>query len=43
MMMKLRGMKWAGYVSHMEKMRNEYNILDRKHEGERPLGRPKHI
>jgi hypothetical protein len=35
-------MKWAGHVERMGKMKNAYNILLGKPEGNRPLGRPKH-
>jgi hypothetical protein len=34
-------MKKAGHVAGMEEMRNKYKILTRKHEGKRPLGRPR--
>jgi hypothetical protein len=33
---KLR-MRWAGYVAHMEEVRNVYKALVRKYEGKRPL------
>jgi hypothetical protein len=32
-------MIWAGHVAHMGHMRNAYNILVGKTEGQRPLGR----
>jgi hypothetical protein len=35
---KLRSMRWAGYVARMREM-NAYNILVGKLEGKRPLGR----
>jgi len=31
----------AGHVARMEEMRNAYNILVRKHEEKRPLGKPR--
>jgi hypothetical protein len=40
-MMKSRRMKWAGHVASMGVMRNECKILVGKHEGKRPLGRPR--
>jgi hypothetical protein len=38
---KSRRMKWAGHVARMREMRNAHRILVRKHEGKRPLGRPR--
>jgi hypothetical protein len=38
---KSRWMKWVGHVARMGEMRNTYNILVRKPEGERPLERPR--
>jgi hypothetical protein len=38
--MKLRRMRWAGYVGRMGKKRNAYRILAGKPEGKRPVGRP---
>jgi hypothetical protein len=35
-----RRMRWAGRVTRMGEVRNAYNILVRKPEGRRPLGRP---
>jgi hypothetical protein len=32
-------MRWSGHVAHMELIRNAYNILLRKPEGKRLLGR----
>jgi hypothetical protein len=36
-MIKLRIMRWVGYVARMGDMRNAYNILAGKPEGMRPL------
>jgi hypothetical protein len=36
-----RRIKWAGYVASMGEMRNAYNIFVVKHDGNRPLGRPR--
>jgi hypothetical protein len=38
-MFKSRRMRWAGHVALMGVKRNEYRILVRKPEGNRPLGR----
>jgi hypothetical protein len=38
---KARRMRWAGYVEHMGEVRGAYNILVRRPEGRRPLGRPR--
>jgi hypothetical protein len=35
-------MRWVGHVARMGAMRNAYNILVRKSEGKRPLGRCRH-
>jgi hypothetical protein len=35
-------MRWAEYVAFIEAMRNACDILVGRHEGKRPLGRPKH-
>jgi hypothetical protein len=35
-------MKWMGHVTHMEEMRNAYNILIGKLKEKRPLRRPRH-
>jgi hypothetical protein len=40
-LIKLRRMRWAGHVAHIEEMRNVY-ILVGKLEGKRPLGRLRH-
>jgi hypothetical protein len=40
-MIKSRRMRWAGHVARMGETRNAYRILVEKHEGKRPLGRPK--
>jgi hypothetical protein len=37
---KLRMIKWVGYIARMGDMRNVYKILVGKAEGKRPLGRP---
>jgi hypothetical protein len=36
-MIKSRGMRWAGHVAWMGEKRNAYRILVRKPEGKRPL------
>ena len=36
---KLRRMRWAGYVAYMGVRRGIYRILVEKTEGKRPLGR----
>jgi hypothetical protein len=38
---KARRMRWAGHVACMGEMRSAYNILVRRPEGRRPLGRPR--
>jgi hypothetical protein len=38
---KLRRMRWAGYVACME-MRNSYAVLAGKSEGKRPPSKPRH-
>jgi len=38
---KLR-MRWAGHVTLMRERRRAYKVLVGKHEGKRPLGRPRH-
>jgi hypothetical protein len=38
---KSRRLRWAGHVARMGEVRNAYNILVRKPEGRRPLGRPR--
>jgi hypothetical protein len=38
--MKLRSMRWAGYVACIEKTRKSYKSLARNPEGKRPIGRP---
>jgi hypothetical protein len=40
---KSRKMRWAGHVAHIEERRGIYKVLVGKHEGKRPLGRPRHI
>jgi hypothetical protein len=39
--MKLRRMRWAGYVAHIGQRRGAYRVLVGKPEGKRPLGRPR--
>ena len=39
--LKLRRLRWAGHVAHMEQSRNAYGVLVVKPEGKRPLGRPR--
>jgi len=34
-------MRWVGNIACVGEMRNAYNILVRKPEGDRPHGRPK--
>jgi len=34
--------QWARYVAHMKEMTNAYNILIRKPQGNRALGKPSH-
>jgi hypothetical protein len=38
---QIRRIKWAGHVTLMGQIRNEYTILVRKLEGKRPLGKPR--
>jgi len=38
---KLRAVKWVGYVAGMEEITNACNILVGKPEERRPLGKPK--
>jgi hypothetical protein len=38
---KPRRMKWAAHVARMGEVRGAYNILVGRHEGRRPLGRPR--
>jgi len=38
---KTRRMKWAGHVARMGERRGVYRGLVGKHEGKRPLGRPR--
>jgi len=40
-LIKSRGMRWAGYVAHVEERRGVYRVLVWKPEGKRPLGMPK--
>jgi len=35
-------MRWAGHVAHMGEGRGVHRVLAGKHEGKRPLGRPRH-
>jgi len=39
-MIESRSMRWEGNVVWLGEMRNAYQILVRKPEGKRPLGRP---
>ena len=38
---KSRIMRWAGHVARMGERRGVYRVLVGKHEGKRPLGRPR--
>jgi hypothetical protein len=38
---KSRRMRWAGHMARIGEERNAYNLMVRKPEGKRPLGRPK--
>jgi hypothetical protein len=38
---KSRRMRWVGHVARMRENRGVYSILVGRHEGRRPLGRPK--
>ena len=38
---KSRRMRWAGHVARMRQGRVVYRVLVGKHEGKRPLGRPR--
>jgi hypothetical protein len=35
-------MRWMGRMAYMVEKRNAHRLLVRRHEGERPLGRPRH-
>jgi len=39
---KSRGMRWAGHVARMGERRGVCRVKVGKHEGRRPLGRPRH-
>jgi len=39
---KLRRMRWAGYVAGMRERRGVYRVLVGKPAGKRPFGRPRH-
>jgi len=39
---KSRRIRWAGNVARMGERRSVYRVLVGKHEGKRPLGRPRH-
>ena len=39
---KSRRMRWARYVTRMAEGRGVHKVLVGKHEGKRPLGRPRH-
>jgi hypothetical protein len=38
---KLRRMRWAGYVAHMEEGKKVERVMVERPEGKRPLGRPR--
>jgi hypothetical protein len=38
---KSRQMRWAGHVAHMKEEIKLFKVLVGKHEGKRPLGRPR--
>jgi hypothetical protein len=38
---KSKRMRWSGHVARMELRRGAYRVLVGKHEGKRPLGRPR--
>jgi hypothetical protein len=40
-MIKARRMRWVEHVARMREVRGANNILVGKHEGRRPLGRPR--
>ena len=40
---KSRRMRWAGHVARMSERGSVYRVLVGKHEGKRPLGRPRRI
>ena len=40
-MIKWRRMRWVGHVARMEEGRGVHKVLAGKHEGKRPLGRPR--
>ena len=40
-MIKSRRMRWAGHVARMVERRDVYRVLVGKHEGKRPLGKPR--
>ena len=40
-LLKSRRMRWAGHVARMRERRGVYRVLVGKHEGKRPLGRPR--
>jgi len=42
-LIKSRKMRWAGHVARMGERRGVYKVLVGKHEGKRPLGRPRCI
>jgi len=41
MVIKSRRMRWAGHVAGMGERRGVYRVLVGKHEGKKPLGRPR--
>jgi hypothetical protein len=40
-MIKSRRMRWTGHVACMGERKGVYRVLVGKHEGKRPLGRPR--
>ena len=41
MVIKSRRMRWAGHVAGIGERRGVYRVLVGKHEGKKPLGRPR--
>jgi len=40
-MIKSTSVRWAGHIARVGEIRSVYNILVGRHEGRRPLGRPR--
>jgi hypothetical protein len=40
-MIKCIRLRWAGHVAYIGEKRDVYKVLVRKHEGKRPLGKPR--